>query len=100
MSKRELEDHLKTIYTENQRHEQRDIPPDMPPIPQPEHQCNNSPPKCSEVEKAVQKWKKEIFMLHSSTWPMLLDLTFTLAMELIIKGSKWVVGGERLQSGL
>lgn len=31
--KRELEDHLKTMHTDNQRHEQREIPPDMPPMP-------------------------------------------------------------------
>ncbi len=31
------------------------IPPDMPPIPQPEHQLDDSPPSWSEVEKTVRK---------------------------------------------
>lgn len=33
MLERDLEDHLKTTRTDDQRHEQTDIPPDMPPIP-------------------------------------------------------------------
>lgn len=51
--KRELEDHLKT--TDNQRHEQRMIPLDMPPIPQPEHQLDDSHPRWYEVEKTFRK---------------------------------------------
>ena len=60
-SKRELEDHLKIIYTDNQRHEQRNIPPDMPSIPQPEHQCDDSPPKRNEVEKAMRRARTVVF---------------------------------------
>ncbi|KAJ8409025.1 hypothetical protein AAFF_G00240460 [Aldrovandia affinis] len=41
--KRELEDHLKTTHTDSQRFERREIPSDMPPIPQPEHQLDDSP---------------------------------------------------------
>lgn len=41
--KRELEDHLKTTHTDSQRFEQRKIPPHMPPMPQPEHQLDDSP---------------------------------------------------------
>lgn len=41
VSKRELEDHLKATYTDNQSHEQTNIPPDVPPI----HQCDDSSPK-------------------------------------------------------
>ncbi|KAJ8369782.1 hypothetical protein SKAU_G00098100 [Synaphobranchus kaupii] len=51
--KRDLEDHLKTMHTDDQRHKQRVIPPDMPPIPQPEHQFDDSPPRWSEI--AVRK---------------------------------------------
>lgn len=51
VSKKELEDHLKATHTDSQRHEQRVIPSDMPPIPQPEHQLDDSPPRWSEVEK-------------------------------------------------
>lgn len=53
--KRELEDHLKTTHTDSQRFERREIPSDMPPIPQPEHQLDDSPPRWSEVEEALKK---------------------------------------------
>ncbi len=55
VSKKELEDHLKKTHTDRQRYEQRVIPPDMPPISQPEHQLDDSPPRWSEVEKTVRK---------------------------------------------
>ncbi len=55
VSKKELEDHLKKTHTDRQRFEQRVIPPDMPPISQPEHQLDDSPPRWSEVEKTVRK---------------------------------------------
>ncbi|XP_016102606.1 uncharacterized protein [Sinocyclocheilus grahami] len=55
VSKKELEDHLKATHTDSQIYEQRVIPPDMPPIPQPEHQLDDSPPRWSEVEKTVRK---------------------------------------------
>ena len=55
VSKREFEDHLKTTHTDSQRFEQREIPPDMPPIPQPDYQLDDSPPRWSEVEEAVRK---------------------------------------------
>ncbi len=49
--KRELEDHLKTTHTDSQRlgDINREIPPDMPPMPQPEHRLDNTPPRWSEV---------------------------------------------------
>ena len=53
--RRELEDHLEMTYKDNQRLEGRDIPSDMPPIPQPEHQLDESPPRWSEIEQAVKK---------------------------------------------
>ena len=53
--KRELEDHLKTTHTDSQRFEQREIPSDMPPIPLPENQLDDSPPRWSEVEDVVRK---------------------------------------------
>uniref|UniRef100_A0A3B1JD36 Reverse transcriptase domain-containing protein n=1 Tax=Astyanax mexicanus TaxID=7994 RepID=A0A3B1JD36_ASTMX len=53
--KQELEDHLKTAYTDNQRLEQREIPSDMPPMPQPRYQLDDSPPRWGEVVEAVKK---------------------------------------------
>ena len=53
--KQEIEEHLRRTYTDEKRHEFREIPNDMPPLPQPVHSCETFPPRLSEVEKAVKK---------------------------------------------
>lgn len=53
--KQELEDHLSATHTDNHRFEQREIPPDMPPLPQPGYQLDDSPPRWGEVMEAVKK---------------------------------------------
>ncbi len=53
--KRELENHLRATHTDILRHEQRELPSDMLPIAEPEHQLDDSPPRWSEVEKSVRK---------------------------------------------
>ncbi|KAJ8390061.1 hypothetical protein AAFF_G00110750 [Aldrovandia affinis] len=120
--KRELEDHLKTTHTDSQRFERREIPSDMPPIPQPEHQLDDSPPRwtfnffhipstitnlvrnyfqdlqfCIQTTEYTTSWQSvEVGIMAGCT---ISPLAFTMAMEVIIRASKWVVGGERLQSG-
>ncbi len=52
---RELEEHLRKTYSDNQRHESATIPDDMPPIQPPEHQLDTRPPTWSEVENTVNR---------------------------------------------
>ena len=52
---RELEEHLRKTYSDNQRHEPASIPDDMPPIQPPEHQMETKPPTWSEVQSTVKR---------------------------------------------
>ncbi|KAL1263729.1 hypothetical protein QQF64_006468 [Cirrhinus molitorella] len=52
---RELEEYLRKIYSDNQRHVTASIPDDMPPIQPPEHQLETRPPTWSEVESTVKR---------------------------------------------
>ena len=52
---RELEEHLRKTYSDNQRHMPASIPDDMPPIQPPEHQMETRPPTWSEVESTVKR---------------------------------------------
>lgn len=53
--KEQLEEYLRETYTDENRFEHREIPRDMPPLPEPGHSCETFPPKLSEVERAVKK---------------------------------------------
>lgn len=55
MSKAALVQHLKGSCTDDQRHEEISLPPDMPPIDPPEHQLDVSLPSWSEVKKIVHR---------------------------------------------
>lgn len=52
-SKDQVEEHLRTIYTD----EPIVVPTDIPPISPPQHQFDISLPKLSEVKQAVKKGK-------------------------------------------
>ena len=52
---KELEEHLRKTYSDDQRHVPASIPDDMPPIQPPEHQMETRPPTWSEVERAVKR---------------------------------------------
>lgn len=52
---RELGEHLRKTYSDNQRHVPASIPDDMPPIHPPEHQMEARPPTWSEVESTVKR---------------------------------------------
>lgn len=54
---RELEEHLKNIYSENQRHVPATIPTNMPSIQLPVYQMDTRPPTWSEIESSV-KWAR------------------------------------------
>lgn len=51
---RELEDHLRKTYSDNQTHEPVIIPDDMPQIHPLERQMDTRPPTWSEVENTVK----------------------------------------------
>ncbi|KAF0045977.1 hypothetical protein F2P81_002506 [Scophthalmus maximus] len=52
---RELEEHLRKTYSDNQRHVPATIPDDMPPIQPPEHQLDTRPPTWSKVKNTVKR---------------------------------------------
>lgn len=54
---KDLEEHLKETYSDEQRHESVTILDDMPPIHAPEHQMDISPPRWSELEKVLGQAK-------------------------------------------
>ena len=54
-TKKDLEAHLSEIHSDRQRWEQRILPPDMPPIPAPQHHIDTNPPRWSEVQFVVQR---------------------------------------------
>ncbi|KAK0147628.1 LINE-1 retrotransposable element ORF2 protein [Merluccius polli] len=54
-SKDQVEEHLRTIYTDEKNYEPIVVPTDIPPISPPQHQFDISPPKLSEVKQAVKK---------------------------------------------
>ncbi|KAJ8353668.1 hypothetical protein SKAU_G00212350 [Synaphobranchus kaupii] len=53
---RELEEHLRKTYSDNQRHVSATIPDDMPPIQPPEHQMDTRPLTWSESPTCAQIW--------------------------------------------
>ena len=55
VGKEQLEEYLRKTYTDENRFEHREIPRDMPPLPEPGHSCETFPPKLSEVERAVKR---------------------------------------------
>ncbi len=55
VSKADLEKHLKKTCSDSRRHKDISLPCDMPQIPPPVQQLDISPPRWSEVEKAVHK---------------------------------------------
>ncbi|CAM4720493.1 unnamed protein product [Leuciscus chuanchicus] len=106
--KTELEHHLKVTHSDEQRFEQREIPSDMPPTPQPDHQFDNSLPKWTEIDRIVKKARAASapgpngvpYRLYKNTPGCTISpLAFTMAMEMIIRASRWVVGGERRKDG-
>ncbi|XP_042589393.1 general transcription factor II-I repeat domain-containing protein 2-like [Cyprinus carpio] len=54
-SKDQVEEHLRTIFTDEKKDEPIVVPTDIPPISSPQHQFDISPPKLSEVKQAVKK---------------------------------------------
>ncbi len=54
-SKDQVEEHLRTIYTDEKKDEPIVVPTDIPPVSPPQHQFDISPPKLSEVKQAVKK---------------------------------------------
>uniref|UniRef100_A0A3B3B355 Reverse transcriptase domain-containing protein n=1 Tax=Oryzias melastigma TaxID=30732 RepID=A0A3B3B355_ORYME len=52
---KELEEHLKQVYSDDRKHESVTIPSDIPPIHAPKYQMDIRPPTLSEVEKIVRK---------------------------------------------
>ena len=52
---RELEEHLRKTYSDDQRLVPASIPNDMPPMQPPEHQMETRPPTWSEVESTVMR---------------------------------------------
>ena len=52
---RELEEHLRKNYSDNQRHVPASIPDDMPPIQPAQHQMETRPPTWSEIEGIVKR---------------------------------------------
>lgn len=56
-SKDQVEEYLRTIYTDEKKDEPIVVPTDILPISPPQHQFEISPPKLSEVKQAVKKAK-------------------------------------------
>lgn len=54
-TKRDVEDHFRSIHSDPKRHEHLAIPADIPPIAPPEHQCDVGPPTWKEVERVVHR---------------------------------------------
>ncbi|KAK0156142.1 hypothetical protein N1851_000565 [Merluccius polli] len=54
-SKADLEERLRKSCTDDRRHEELMLSPDMPPVNPPEHQLDISPPRWSEVDKSVRR---------------------------------------------
>lgn len=54
-SRDQVEEHLRTIYSDEKKDEPVIVPADIPPISPPQHQFDISPPKLSEVKQAVRK---------------------------------------------
>lgn len=52
---RDLEEHLKMTYSDDQRHEPVTIPDEMPTIHPPDHHMDIKPPTWSEVERMVNQ---------------------------------------------
>lgn len=54
-TKQALEEHLEKMHSDPSRHEMAVIPPDIPPIEEPRHPMDVSPPKWKEVENTVRR---------------------------------------------
>ncbi len=54
-TKQSLEEHLEKMHSHPSRHKAAEVPPDIPPIEQPRHLMDVSPPKWKEVEATVRR---------------------------------------------
>lgn len=75
-----VKEHLKNIYSDNQRHVPATIPTDMPPIQPPVYQMDTRPTTWSEVESMVKRarstsasWKTTLLTSQCRRWGLVVS---------------------------